>query len=68
MVKRLGFHALIFLFLEMEPSVYGRNMHACVGESDHIRGPSRSELRGDCKIQRKSHMCGKGEGTRTVKG
>ena len=51
-VKRLGFHALIFLFLEMEPGVYGRNMHACVGESDHIRGPSRSELRGDCKIQR----------------
>lgn len=46
-VKRLGFHAFIFLLLGVEPSVCGRNVHACVEESDHVRGSSRSELRGD---------------------
>jgi len=46
-VRRLGFHALIFLLLGVEPSVCGRNVHACVEESDHVRGSSRSELRGD---------------------
>ncbi|KAI4582171.1 hypothetical protein MJG53_009696 [Ovis ammon polii x Ovis aries] len=45
----------------VEPSVCGKNVHACVEESDHVRGPSRSELRGDCKVQRKPHIYGKGE-------
>ena len=67
-VKRLGFHALIFLLSEVEPSVCGKNVHTCVEESDHIRGPSRSELRGDCQVQRKSHIYGKGESASMVRG